>query len=208
MGFTGFSRCVTFRLTGNIAGEPRGCGGLQPVACPWGMRQPVEGVRPLRTTFFLAPLLALFHSGCPREREAGVRRSWLRPMANANAPTSLSSLLLLGLHRIGGSTDVPLRRGGSWRAREAPAHHPSRQTYGPGAKGDGPITPSEPEPSPAATLPPSTGAAYGYRLTHGRNFQTARSGRRNRRSVTRGAWRGLQRPAAPRPSGETRRPLF
>ena len=61
--------------------------------------------------FFLAPLLALFHSGCPREREAGVWGNWMLPSANADAPTSLSSLLLLGLHRIGESTDVPLRRG-------------------------------------------------------------------------------------------------
>jgi hypothetical protein len=32
------------------------------------------------------------------------------PPANADPLTVLSSLLLLGLHRIGGSTDVPLRR--------------------------------------------------------------------------------------------------
>jgi hypothetical protein len=42
-----------------------------------------------------------------REREAGVRGSWVWPrtIANANAPTSLSNLLLFGLRGIGGSTD-------------------------------------------------------------------------------------------------------
>jgi hypothetical protein len=34
----------------------------------------------------------------------------------------------------------------------SPAHHPSRQTYGLEQKGDGPVTPSEPEPSPGRSL--------------------------------------------------------
>jgi len=47
-----------------------------------------------------------------REREAGVRGNWM-PTANADAPTSLSRVLLLGLHRVGGSPDeVDLPPGG------------------------------------------------------------------------------------------------
>ena len=47
---------------------------------------------------FLAPLLALFHSGCLAEKEAGVRGGWWGPTANVDAPAPLSSVLLLGLH--------------------------------------------------------------------------------------------------------------
>ena len=42
------------------------------------------------------------------------------PSANADAPTSLSSVLLLGLHRIGESTDEvdqPRLRDGGYRRR-------------------------------------------------------------------------------------------
>jgi hypothetical protein len=82
------------------------------------------------------------------------------PSANADAPTSLSSLVLLGLHRIGGSTDVPLLR-----VRVVACSAKSLLTM-PLAKRTGwskretaRFPPSEPEPSPAAALPPSTGAA-------------------------------------------------
>jgi hypothetical protein len=53
-----------------------------------GMRQPVEGVRPLSDTLFLAPCLASLSLRLAREREAGVRGSWMLPSANADAPTS------------------------------------------------------------------------------------------------------------------------
>ena len=96
------------------------------------------------------------------------------PSANADAPTSLSSLLLLGLHRIGGSRRPHAGRGSS-RAREAPAHHPSRQTYGLEQKGDGPRYPqcaravSGPQPPPLLTRR----CMNAYILTLGRNFLTA-----------------------------------
>jgi hypothetical protein len=47
---------------------------------------------------------------CQREREAGVRGNWMLPSANADAPTSLSNLLLFGPHGIGGALTRPLRR--------------------------------------------------------------------------------------------------
>ena len=62
------------------------------------------------------------------------------PSANADAPTSLSSVLLLGLHRIGESTDVALHRVRGF-ARPEGLSHPSRQTYGLEQKGDGPVPP-------------------------------------------------------------------
>ena len=45
-----------------------------------------------------------------REREAGVWGNWMLPSANADAPTSLSNLLLFGLHDIGESTDEAPKR--------------------------------------------------------------------------------------------------
>jgi hypothetical protein len=59
---------------------------------------------PVSDTLFLAPLLALVQSAW-LVREAGVRGNWMLPSANADAPTSLSSLLVLGLHGIRGTTD-------------------------------------------------------------------------------------------------------
>ena len=62
------------------------------------------------------------------------------PSANADAPTSLSSLLLLGLHRIGESTDevestYPGART-AWRKEET-----------------APVTPSEPKAVSCRSLP-------------------------------------------------------
>src|SRR4029453_3532901 len=56
----------------------------------------------------------------PRGREAGGRGSWVRPrtVANANAPTSLSTLRLLRLQRIGGSTDEVVPPGGTGRLED------------------------------------------------------------------------------------------
>ena len=57
--------------------------------------------------------------------------------------------------------------------------YPSRQTYGLEQKGDGPVPPSEPEPSRAAAPPLAFDKALRmnvYLLTRGRNFQTAGSG--------------------------------
>jgi hypothetical protein len=77
--------------------------------------QPDEGVRPLGgITFFLAPLLALFHLRLTPEREGGVRGNWMCLRPNADAPTSLSSLLLLRLHGSKESpdeVDLPRSRG-------------------------------------------------------------------------------------------------
>jgi excisionase family DNA binding protein len=86
------------------AGETRGQGSLS--RWPYlGWGQPVEGAAarerpalPCSPPRSLSPWL-------PREREAGVRGNWMLPSANADAPTSLSNLLLLGLHGIGESTD-------------------------------------------------------------------------------------------------------
>ena len=82
------------------ADETRGRGSLS--RWPYlGWGQPVEGAAarerpalPCSPPRSLSPWL-------PREREAGVRGNWMLPSANADAPTSLSNLLLLGLHGIG-----------------------------------------------------------------------------------------------------------
>ena len=60
------------------------------------------------------------------------------PSANADAPTSLSSLLLVGLHRIGGSTDevestYPGARTASRKEETAPAYPPVSQRPSPAA---------------------------------------------------------------------------
>ena len=61
-----------------------------------------------------------------REREAGVRGSWVWPrtIANANAPTSLSNLLLFGLRGIGGSTDEGRPYPGGGSGERATSHDP------------------------------------------------------------------------------------
>jgi len=87
-----------------------GGGSHRPVATLWGQRHPVEGeraqLRPLGARFRPAPRLASLFTP-PDSREGGRTQGGLADaaIANANAPTSLSSLLLLGLHRIGESTD-------------------------------------------------------------------------------------------------------
>jgi hypothetical protein len=60
-----------------------------------------------RRTPAWAPRLASLSRRTPRESEAGGERVGRQPAASADLkpPASLSSLLLLGLHRIGGSTD-------------------------------------------------------------------------------------------------------
>ena len=71
-----------------------------------------------------------------QKREAGdggVAGSWTTTDLGA-PPTSLSSLLLLGLHRNGEALITSTPQG----------------TYGLEQKGDGPVSPTEPEPSPAA----------------------------------------------------------
>jgi hypothetical protein len=101
--------------------------------------QPVEGVRPMGDYVLPCSPPRALSLRLTLEIEAGVRGDWqMRPIANANAPTSLSSLLLLGLHRNGESTDHVDPR----RARTAWSK-----------KGDDPRSPSEREPSPGRSLP-------------------------------------------------------
>ena len=71
------------------------------MALPGGWASRSRESQPVGEALFLAPLLALFHSGCLAEREAGVRGGWWGPTANVDAPAPLSSVLLLGLHGIG-----------------------------------------------------------------------------------------------------------
>jgi hypothetical protein len=84
---------VIFKLTGRLPVRREGEGasvgdlGWELLVAGRGMRPP-----PSRRLRLL------------REREAGVRGNWM-PTANADAPTSLSRVLLLGLHRVGGSPD-------------------------------------------------------------------------------------------------------
>jgi len=82
--------------------ERRGRGSLRPVG---PLRE--LGSRSRECAPHAAPRLTSLSLHLTREREAGVRGSWVWPrtIANTNAPTSLSNLLLLGLHGIGGSTD-------------------------------------------------------------------------------------------------------
>jgi hypothetical protein len=90
----------------------------QPVGLAWGWGQPGEGVAAQeRACSSLLPS-SLSFSLPPAAREAGVRGNWMLPSANADAPTSLSSLLLLGLHGIGGSTDESTTGGGGRREGE------------------------------------------------------------------------------------------
>jgi hypothetical protein len=60
-----------------------------------------------------------------REREAGVWGNWMLPSANADAPTSLSNLLLFGLHGIGDSTDEGPQRAAASQFLGVPPGHTS-----------------------------------------------------------------------------------
>jgi hypothetical protein len=61
----------------------------------WGLCQPDEGVRPLGDLALPCSPPRSRSLRLAREREAGVRGSWMLPSANADAPTSLSNVLLL-----------------------------------------------------------------------------------------------------------------
>jgi hypothetical protein len=118
------------------AGETRRRGRLRLVA-ELGGRPPVEGVRRLGYALPARdPRLASLSPRLTPEREAGVRGNWICLRPNADAPTSLSSLLLLGLQRIGESTDEVDLPGAAWGVifREMAPRHPLRQNVRPGAK--------------------------------------------------------------------------
>ena len=67
----------------------------------WGGASRSRELRPESDPLFLAPPPRSLSPWLPREKEAGVRGNWMLPSANADAPTSLSNLLFLGLHGIG-----------------------------------------------------------------------------------------------------------
>jgi hypothetical protein len=61
-------------------------GGASAGGLAWGWASRPRESQRLGEASFLAPLLALFHSGLPAEKEAGVRGGWWGPTANVDAP--------------------------------------------------------------------------------------------------------------------------
>jgi hypothetical protein len=102
----------------------RGRGGLQPVACPGGCGSRSRECGHLSDTLFLAPCLASRSLRLAREREAGVRGSWMLPSANADAPTSTVQCPPSWTRPQGGNADEvdPSRSRGRW----APEGHRCR----------------------------------------------------------------------------------
>ena len=87
------------------------------------------------------------------------------PSANADAPTSLSSLLLLAFPRHRGKHRPAPRRDGSSRDRKAPAHHPS-PTYGLEQKETARFPPVSQSRLRAAASPAFDEALHERLLTH------------------------------------------